>query len=152
VLHEDLQMWQLLQPEPPPIQSRKRPCDEALSPQTKRRRLDVLESEEPHAEPKCSTSEEFKGFLSEDTETETIRLSDANLDVEEEEAVVGHDINHENDDLPESEVDGNNEVDSTTNLLKKADGFWNNYLLENNTVVANSFQGMYKSTVSSQLL
>jgi len=121
----------------------------ASSPQTKRRRLNVLESEESHSEPKCSTSEEFKGVLSEDSGAETIRLSDANLDVEEEEAVLGLDINHENDDLPESEVDGNNEVDSTTNLLKKADDFWNNYLLENNTVVANSFQGMYKSTVSS---
>jgi len=151
IIHEDLLMWEILQPQSNQPQKRQNESAvleaSASSPQTKRRRLDVLESEDSHSEPICSTSEEC--VLTEDSGTETIRLSDANLDVEEEEAVLGLDINHENDDLTESEVDGNNEVDSTTNLLKKADDFWNNYLQENNTVVANSFQGMYKSTVSS---
>lgn len=30
---------------------------------------------------------------------------------------------------------------------KKAEGFWMSYIRDNNTVIASSFQGMYKSTV-----
>lgn len=59
---------------------------------------------------------------------------------------------HENDELDgESEADMEDGDDKEKRALKEkakqAEGFWMNYIRDNNTVIASSFQGMYKSTV-----
>ncbi|XP_021944503.1 uncharacterized protein LOC110842935 isoform X2 [Folsomia candida] len=56
------------------------------------------------------------------------------------------------DDDAESEVDMLEEEDEDKRVLKhkakQAEGFWLNYIRDNNTIIASSFQGMYKSTVT----
>jgi hypothetical protein len=143
------------------------PCDpHSGCPRSKKRKLGVAASLRSGEERSSVVVEDIKSIPSvseEDSGNESIgKGSNCNdphyQEDDEEETILGLDINHDRDeetnsrsDVIDVEVDSDHEMrgeDSHESLVKEAENFWIKYIRENNTVIASSFQGMYKSTVT----
>jgi hypothetical protein len=86
---------------------------------------------------KEETVSEGENELLHPNENEIMHLDEN--DENEEDVESGEDVLEEGQDLGRRALKAK---------AKQAEGFWMNYIRDNNTVIASSFQGMYKSTVT----
>jgi len=61
-------------------------------------------------------------------------------------------VNGHREEIEPSPADRVSNNISLEEQAKLASEFWTNYIKDNNTVIASSFQGMYKSTVSNRIV
>lgn len=119
-----------------------------------------MNEEDREAEPTLS-EQETDVEENDDESTKEVKRKSATVKTDKQQELRAYDLSQDNniqneDAYNENEAEGSGHIDDDKSQeerermspVEKADEYWDKYMKENRTVIASTFQGMFKSAVS----